>query len=161
MAANKQKVFVAMSGGVDSSVAAALLKQAGYNCTGVFMCFGQPARKSGGHRACCSPQDAHDAKEVAHYLEIKFAVLNFQTEMSKIVDYFVNEYKDGRTPNPCILCNSRLKFGKLMEYASLAGADYVATGHYAQAAQRKRQDATAARHRREKRPVLCFIQYPS
>jgi tRNA-specific 2-thiouridylase len=132
MAKNKQKVFVAMSGGVDSSVTAGLLKEAGYNCTGVFMCFGQPVRRGQSHKACCSPEDAQDAREVSQCLGIEFVVLNFQQDMGKIVDYFVNEYKQGRTPNPCILCNSMLKFGKLMEYASLIDADYVATGHYAQ-----------------------------
>lgn len=129
---SKGKVFVAMSGGVDSSVAAGLLKEAGYDCTGVFMCFGQPARKGRNHRGCCSPEDAGDAKEVAERLGIKFAVLNFQQDIEKIIDYFVNEYKQGRTPNPCIICNSMLKFGRLMEYASAFEADYMATGHYAQ-----------------------------
>jgi tRNA-specific 2-thiouridylase len=129
---SKEKVFVAMSGGVDSSVTAGLLKQAGYDCTGVFMCFGQPDRKSQSHKACCSPDDARDAKDVAQQLGIKFAILNFQQDMAEIVDYFVNEYTQARTPNPCILCNSVLKFGKLLDYASALDADYVATGHYAQ-----------------------------
>ena len=121
-----------MSGGVDSSVTAGLLKEAGFDCTGVFMCFGQPAGKTSSHRACCSPEDAKDAKQVAQCLGIQFTVLNFQQDMEKIVDYFVNEYKLGRTPNPCILCNSMLKFGKLLDYASLIDADFIATGHYAQ-----------------------------
>jgi len=132
MAGKEKKVLVAMSGGVDSSVAAGLLKDAGYDCTGVFMCFGQPDRKSQSHRACCSPDDARDAKDVAQQLGIKFAVLDFKQDLEKIIDYFVSEYKEGRTPNPCIICNSMLKFGKLLEYASALDADYVATGHYAQ-----------------------------
>jgi len=132
MVSKGKRVFVAMSGGVDSSVAACLLKEAGYDCSGVFMCFGQPGRKGRNHRACCSPEDALDAKEVAQCLGIKFAVLNFQQDIERIIDYFVNEYKQGRTPNPCIVCNSMLKFGRLMEYASALEVDYVATGHYAQ-----------------------------
>jgi tRNA-specific 2-thiouridylase len=127
----RKKVFVAMSGGVDSSVTAGLLKEAGYDCTGVFMCLGQPPIKDQRHKACCSPDDARDAREVAQCLEIKFVVLDFQQDIKKIIDYFVNEYKQARTPNPCILCNSMLKFGRLLEYACALGADYVATGHYA------------------------------
>lgn len=130
--AAKKKVFVAMSGGVDSSVAAALLQRAGYDCTGIFMCFGQAPKGAASHPGCCSPQDAADAKDVAACLGIKFAVLNFQQDIEKIIDYFVNEYRNARTPNPCILCNSQLKFGKLLQYAAAMGADYVATGHYAQ-----------------------------
>ena len=123
----KPSVLIAMSGGVDSSVAAALLHQQGYDCTGVFMCFGQPAS----HNGCCSPQDSADAKQVASSLGIKFAILDFHQDLEGIIDYFVSEYRNARTPNPCILCNSRLKFGKLMQYASLMDIDYVATGHYA------------------------------
>jgi len=125
-------VVVAMSGGVDSSVAALLLKRAGRECTGVFMCFGQAPKGATSHPGCCSPQDAADAREVAACLGIKFAVLNFQQDLEKIIDYFVNEYRAARTPNPCIFCNSQLKFGKLLEYASLINADAIATGHYAQ-----------------------------
>jgi tRNA-specific 2-thiouridylase len=128
-------VLIAMSGGVDSSVAAALLHQQGYDCTGVFMCLGQAAPDApASHHGCCSPQDSADAKQVASSLGIKFAVLDFHRELEGIIDYFVNEYRNARTPNPCILCNSLLKFGKLMQYASLMDIDYVATGHYARIA---------------------------
>ena len=128
--AKKQKVLVAMSGGVDSSVAAGLLVRSGYEVTGVFMCMGQ-AEHEGSHPGCCSPQDARDAREVASLLGIRFYVLNFQKELEGIIDYFVDEYSRGRTPNPCVICNSRLKFGKLIEYADMIDADYVVTGHYA------------------------------
>jgi tRNA-specific 2-thiouridylase len=129
----KKSVLVAMSGGVDSSVTAGLLKRAGYDCTGVFMCLGQSAKDPNKpHPGCCSPQDARDARDVAACLGIKFSVLNFQHDLEAIIDYFVDEYRNARTPNPCIMCNSRLKFGKLMQYASAIGADFIATGHYAQ-----------------------------
>jgi tRNA-specific 2-thiouridylase len=127
-----KRVVIAMSGGVDSSVAAALLKKAGYDCTGVFMCFGQAPKGATSHPGCCSPQDANDAKDAAASLGIRFAILNFKDELEKIIDYFVDEYRGARTPNPCIMCNSQLKFGKLLQYADAMGADYVATGHYAQ-----------------------------
>ncbi len=122
-----------MSGGVDSSVTAGLLKQAGFDCTGVFMCLGQPSKDPNKpHPGCCSPEDAQDARDVAACLGIRFSVLNFQQDIEAIIDYFVDEYRNARTPNPCIMCNSRLKFGKLMQYASAIGADFIATGHYAQ-----------------------------
>ena len=125
-------MIVAMSGGVDSSVAAALLKRQGYKCTGVFMCLGQGDPGPDGHQSCCSPADAADARLVADRLGIDFYVLDFQRELEKIIEYFVAEYRRGRTPNPCIKCNSHLKFGKLAQYAQAVGAQYVATGHYAQ-----------------------------
>jgi tRNA-specific 2-thiouridylase len=128
-----------MSGGVDSSVAAWLLREAGHDVVGLFMRHGQqheaacavaPGRKQG----CCSAADAEDARRVAEQLGIPFYVLNFQQEFGRIIDYFVAEYTAGRTPNPCIVCNTWLKFGKLLEYADGIGAEQVATGHYARLA---------------------------
>ncbi len=129
--ATKTSVLAAMSGGVDSSVAAGLLHQQGYNVTGVFMCLGQVHKTDSTHPGCCSPQDAADARLVADRLGVPFYVLNFQKDLNQIIDYFVDEYRNARTPNPCIICNSKLKFGKLIEYADMIGAQYVATGHYA------------------------------
>jgi len=128
---DNKSVLVAMSGGVDSSVAAGLLQRAGYEVTGVFMCLGQAAKESGGHPGCCSPEDAADARAVAARLGIGFHVLNFQRDLEEIIRYFVDEYRVGRTPNPCVACNTRLKFGKLLQFAEAMGIDYVATGHYA------------------------------
>jgi len=139
-----KSVIVAMSGGVDSSVAAGLLHEAGYEVTGVFMCMGTAAKEGTSHPGCCSPEDAQDVKAVASRLGIPLHVLNFQNELDEIIDYFVNEYRHGRTPNPCILCNTRLKFGKLFNYAELAGIEYVATGHYAQI---KEMDGAMRLHR--------------
>jgi tRNA-specific 2-thiouridylase len=127
-----------MSGGVDSSVAAWLLREQGHEVIGVFMRHGQEAENAcptiAGKRrkqGCCSAADAADARRVADMLGLPFYVLNFQQEFQRIVDYFAAEYTAGRTPNPCIVCNTWLKFGKLFEYADSIGAEYVATGHYA------------------------------
>ncbi len=134
------RVVLAMSGGVDSSVAAWLLRRQGHDVIGLFMRHGVkteipraagsgPARPR--KRGCCSAADAADARRVADMLDIPFYVLNFQEDFGRIVDYFVDEYTAGRTPNPCIVCNTWLKFGKLFEYADSVGARYVATGHHA------------------------------
>jgi len=127
-----KRVVVAMSGGVDSSVAAYLLKKQGYDVTGLFMSLGACLERLAPRRkACCSVFDARDAQRVADMLGIKFTILNFKREFEQVIDYFCSEYDQGRTPNPCIRCNQYLKFGKLMEYADKLGADYIATGHYA------------------------------
>lgn len=142
MIARKQKVVVAMSGGVDSSVAAALLLREGYEVIGVFMRLGSPAgveiaetcdtTTGARHKqGCCSVLDAADAHRVAGVLGIPLYVLNFQDEFGRVIDYFVDEYNRGRTPNPCVRCNDWLKFGRLAKYAEAVGADFVASGHYA------------------------------
>ena len=132
-----------MSGGVDSSVAAALLLRQGYDVMGVFMRLGSPqgvephepvacdTTGAKNKQGCCSVLDADDARRVAGMLEIPFYVLNFQEDFGRVIDYFVDEYNRGRTPNPCVRCNDWLKFGKLAKYAQAVGADYVASGHYA------------------------------
>src|SRR5947209_18467746 len=109
------RVVLAMSGGVDSSVAAHLLKQQGYDVVGLFMRTGvhadddRPAHKNG----CCSAVDAGDARRVADKLDIPFYALDFENEFNRIIDYFADEYVAGRTPNPCVVCNSWRKFGQL------------------------------------------------
>ncbi len=128
----RRRILAAMSGGVDSAVAAALLAEAGHEVVGVFMCLNVPrAEGEPGGRTCCSPGDAADARAVAVRLGIPFHVLNFQGPFDRLIDHFVAEYNRGRTPNPCIRCNSELKFGRLVEYADAIGAEAVATGHYA------------------------------
>jgi len=169
-----------MSGGVDSSVAAALLAREGHEVIGCFMRHGgeegiaaagdagascqsgaascdagavrgmrstslpviDPVRLSS--RGCCSVEDAQDARLVAAHLGVNFYVVNFRDDFRRIIDYFVGEYRAGRTPNPCIRCNDWIKFGKLAGYADMLGCDSVATGHYARMIQ---VDGTARLHR--------------
>lgn len=129
------RIVVAMSGGVDSSVAAMLLKRAGHEVIGLFMRTGvqheadacTPTHKQG----CCSALDAQDARRVADRLDIPFYAFDYADEFDRIIDYFAAEYASGRTPNPCVVCNTWLKFGKLWEQARLLGAERIATGHYA------------------------------
>jgi tRNA-specific 2-thiouridylase len=128
----KKRVVVAMSGGVDSSTAAWLLKNKGYEVIGATMCIGTLDRNETGGNRCCGFSDIEDARRVALQLEIPFYVFQFKEEFEKeIIDYFCKEYMEGRTPNPCILCNEKLKFGSFLKRAMELGADYVATGHYA------------------------------
>ena len=132
-----KKVVVAMSGGVDSSVAAALLKKQGFQVMGVFMRFWL-ARRSLGEggferwNRCCSLEAEQRARAVARVIGIPFYVFNFEKEFKKrIVDRFLAEHKAGLTPNPCVYCNKEIKFGLLLEKSLALGAKYVATGHYA------------------------------
>lgn len=146
-----KRVVLAMSGGVDSSAAAHLLLAAGYDVVGVFMRHGEESAEScklsdgtpnpllpilqgrtDHKQGCCSASDALDARRVADRLGIPFYALDLQADFSRIVDYFVDEYAHGRTPNPCVQCNNWIKFGRLFDYADSVDAEFVATGHYAQ-----------------------------
>ena len=128
----KDRVVVAMSGGVDSSVAAGLLLQSGCEVTGVFMHLGCMTSRYDTGLADDADEKVFHVREAASHLGIELEVLDLQEDLEHIIDYFVDEYRHGRTPNPCVMCNRQLKFGKLMDYALERGADYFATGHYAQ-----------------------------
>jgi len=156
------RIVLAMSGGVDSSVAACLLKEAGHEVIGVFMRHGEEAQEAcaadgppgfrlpifdsrADHKqGCCSASDAEDARRVADRLDIPFYALNLQAEFRQIIDYFIAEYTRGRTPNPCVQCNNWLKFGKLFDYADSVGAEFVATGHYARVGWDQRAERASA-----------------
>ncbi len=148
------RVVLAMSGGVDSSAAAVLLQEQGYDVIGLFMrsgateeqtcATGVGANSAGASdfrlpvvsakpnkQGCCSASDAADARRVADMLDIPFHALNFKDAFGRIKDYFADEYLAGRTPNPCVMCNNWLKFGKLWDFARQVGAEFIASGHYA------------------------------
>jgi tRNA-specific 2-thiouridylase len=144
------RIVLAMSGGVDSSVAAHLLLEQGHDVIGVFMRHGEASAvtctstastsspslpivstRLDHKQGCCTASDAEDARRIADRLGIPFYAIDFQQEFKRIIDYFVDEYSRARTPNPCVMCNNWLKFGKLFDFADSVCADYVATGHYA------------------------------
>lgn len=126
-------VVVAMSGGVDSSVAAALLVEQGYHCIGVMMrLWAEMGEGQGSTNKCCSLESVHDARRVADQLGMPFYLINVEKPFKqKVVDFFIESHSAGLTPNPCIECNRHIRFDYLLNYARQLGADYLATGHYA------------------------------
>lgn len=125
----QKKVFVGLSGGVDSAVSAALLKEAGYEVTGVFIKAWSPSGYP-----CTWKEDRRSAMRACAVLNIPFKTLDLESVYREsVVEYMIEEYKKGRTPNPDVMCNKEIKFGKFLEWAKKEGADYIATGHYAKA----------------------------
>jgi len=175
-----RRIVLAMSGGVDSSAAAVLLKRQGFEVIGLFMRSGATEElrevcristnsdiavseqgklaavslpivgTKPNKQGCCSASDAADARRVADVLDIPFHALNFSDAFSRIKDYFADEYLAGRTPNPCVMCNNWLKFGKLWDFAVSVGADGIATGHYARIIDVDGQPALVRGHDRTK-----------
>ncbi len=147
----KPRVIVAMSGGVDSSVAAALLVEQGYDCIGMTMRVASGEGREHSDKACCTADAAIDAKRVADKLGIPHYTLNYVDRFEReVVDDFVHEYLQGRTPNPCARCNQRVKFGALYEKCLALDADLIATGHYARKVEREGRQALRRAAYREK-----------
>jgi len=152
-----KKVLVAMSGGVDSSVAAMIMKNEGYDVSGVTMCLG--IRDGGDRVRCCGPTAVDDAKRVCNRLKIPHYVFDYAEELEeKVIARFVSEYLRGRTPNPCIDCNRYLKFGSLLEKAKALGFDFLATGHYA--AIEKNDGGMHLKKPRDRRKDQTYFLYP-
>ena len=129
---SKTRVVVGMSGGVDSSVTALLLKQQGYDVIGIFMKNWDDTDENG---VCTATEDYKDVAAVADQIGIPYYSVNFEKEYwDRVFEYFLAEYRAGRTPNPDVMCNKEIKFKAFLDYAMTLGADYVATGHYARVA---------------------------
>src|SRR5437867_2038053 len=132
VAPGKTRVIVGMSGGVDSSATAALLLEQGYDVVGITLKLWPQDCVSRAEDKCCGPQAVTDARSVCHKLGIPYYLIDEAQEFqTKVIQYFADEYKAGRTPNPCVMCNQNLKFGRLIDRADQLGAQFIATGHFA------------------------------
>lgn len=151
-----KKVLVAMSGGVDSSVAAMLLKDEGYDVSGLTMCLGIPTEDE---TKCCGATAVDDAKRVCDCLNINHYIFDYASRLEeKVIANFVSEYKKGRTPNPCVECNRHLKFGNLLEKALALGFDFLATGHYASI--EKEEEGYCLKRPKDKKKDQTYFLYP-
>src|SRR5260221_11625764 len=137
MNGQKTRVVVGMSGGVDSSAAAALLLEQGYDVVGITLKLWPQDCVSRAEDKCCGPQAVSDARAVSHKLGIPYYLVDEAEDFQKqVINFFAEEYKAGRTPNPCVMCNEKLKFGTLINRARQLGAEHIATGHFARLEQR-------------------------
>src|SRR6266403_5105485 len=145
MMGRKTRVVVGMSGGVDSSAAAALLLEQGYEVVGITLKLWPQDCVSRAEDKCCGPQAVADARAVCHKLGVPYYLVDESAEFqTKVIQYFADEYKSGRTPNPCVMCNQNLKFGRLIDRANQLGAEFIATGHFARV-EKSTDPATADR----------------
>jgi len=150
-----KKVLVAMSGGVDSSVAALLLKNEGYTVSGVTMCLGISTEDDA---KCCGASAIEDAKRVCDRLGIPHYVFDYASQLEeKVIGNFISEYQKGRTPNPCVECNRHLKFGTLLDKALALGFDFLATGHYA--AIEKNENGSSLKRPKDKKKDQTYFLY--
>src|SRR6202000_1746963 len=128
----RTRVVCGMSGGVDSSATAALLLEQGYDVVGITLKLWPQDCVNRAEDKCCGPQAVMDARSVSHKLNIPYYLVDEAADFQKqVINYFAEEYKAGRTPNPCVMCNEKLKFGTLIGRAKQLGAEYIATGHFA------------------------------
>ena len=154
----KQRVVVGMSGGVDSSAAAALLLEQGYDVIGITLKLWPQDCVSRAEDKCCGPQAVTDARSVSHKLNIPYYLVDEAEDFQKqVINYFAEEYKAGRTPNPCVMCNERLKFGTLINRAIQLGAEKIATGHFARVERREDGRYLLKRGRDQRKDQSYFL----
>ena len=160
MAQTKTRVVVGMSGGVDSSATAALLLEQGYDVVGITLKLWPQDCVSRAEDKCCGPQAVMDARSVCHTLGIPYYLIDEAAEFqTRVIQYFADEYKAGRTPNPCVMCNQNLKFGRLLERADQLGAQYIATGHFARLEPAPQGDRTLLRRGRDPRKDQSYFLF--
>jgi tRNA-specific 2-thiouridylase len=156
----KTRVVVGMSGGVDSSAAAALLQEQGYDVVGITLKLWPQDCVNRAEDKCCGPQAVMDARSVSHKLNIPYYLVDEAEDFQKqVINYFAEEYRAGRTPNPCVMCNEKLKFGTLISRAKQLGAEYIATGHFARVEKNEAGDRMLLKRGRDPRKDQSYFLF--